>query len=321
MARREKGRKVDGWLVLDKPVGMTSTEAVARVKRLFDAAKAGHAGTLDPLASGSLPIALGEATKTVSLVMDGRKIYRFTVRWGIETTTDDAEGSVAATSDVRPTAEEIRAVLPEFSGEIRQVPPRFSAIKIAGERAYDLAREGEIVQLDAREIVIHRLELLEGPDADHSEFLAECGKGAYVRALARDMGRRLSTHGHVVALRRLAVGPFAEEDMISLEKLEELRHKAGAPDGLLAEGVLLSVATALDDIPALAMTEKDAARLRRGQAVILRGRDAPVISGPAYAIFGGLPVALGEVEKGAFNPKRVFNLAGARERSGNENRG
>jgi tRNA pseudouridine55 synthase len=321
MARREKGRKVDGWLVLDKPVGMTSTDAVARVKRLFDAQKAGHAGTLDPLASGSLPIALGEATKTVSLVMDGRKIYRFTVRWGIETTTDDAEGSVAATSDLRPTAEEIRAILPEFSGEISQVPPRFSAIKIAGERAYDLAREGERVELEPRDIVIHRLELLESPDLDHSVFLAECGKGAYVRALARDMGRRLSTHGHVVALRRLAVGPFDEEDMISLEKLEELRHKAGAPDGLLAEGVLLSVATALDDIPALAMTEKDAARLRRGQAVILRGRDAPVISGPAYAIFGGLPVALGEVEKGAFNPKRVFNLAGARERSGHENRG
>jgi len=321
MGRRDKGRKVDGWLVLDKPVGMTSTDAVARVKRLFEAAKAGHAGTLDPLASGSLPIALGEATKTVSLVMDGRKIYRFTVRWGAETTTDDAEGPISASSDLRPTEDEIRTILPEFSGTISQVPPKFSAIKIAGERAYDLAREGEEVELEPREIVIHRLDLVECPDPDHSVFEAECGKGAYVRALARDMGRRLGTHGHVVALRRLAVGPFGEDDMISLEKLEELRHKAEASEGLMAAEALLSVATALDDIPALAMTERDAARLRRGQAVILRGRDAPVMSGPAYAIFGGLPVALGEVDKGAFNPKRVFNLAGARERPGNENRG
>ncbi len=318
MGRRDKGKKVDGWLVLDKPVGMTSTDAVAKVKRLFDAAKAGHAGTLDPLASGSLPIALGEATKTVSLVMDGRKVYRFTVRWGEETTTDDAEGPISATSDVRPTEAEIHAILPEFTGAIQQVPPRFSAIKIAGERAYDLAREGERVELEPREIVIHRLDLVECPDPDHTVFLAECGKGAYVRALARDMGRRLDTHGHVVALRRLAVGPFREADMISLEKLEELRHKAGTSAGLMAEEALLSVATALDDIPALAMTERDAARLRRGQAVILRGRDAPVMSGPAYAIFGGLPVALGEVDKGAFNPKRVFNLAGARERPGSE---
>jgi tRNA pseudouridine55 synthase len=317
MARRAKGRKVDGWLVLDKPVGMTSAEAVAKVKRLFDAAKAGHAGTLDPLASGSLPIALGEATKTVSNVMDGRKVYRFTVRFGIATTTDDTEGEIAATSEVRPSEDDVRAVLPEFTGAISQVPPRFSAIKIAGERAYDLAREGEIVELQPREIVIHRLQLLGCPDPDHADFLAECGKGAYVRALARDMGRRLGTEAHVVALRRLAVGPFAEADMISLEKLEELRHNAGASGGRGAEEALLSVATALDDIPALAMTERDAARLRRGQSVILRGRDAPVMSGPAYAIFGGLPIAIGEVDKGAFNPRRVFNLSEARERPGN----
>jgi tRNA pseudouridine55 synthase len=321
MRRRDKGRKVDGWLVLDKPVGMTSTEAVAKVKRLFGAQKAGHAGTLDPLASGSLPIALGEATKTVGHVMDGRKVYRFTVRFGEETTTDDAEGPVAARSDVRPAEADIRAVLPEFTGKIMQVPPRFSAIKIAGERAYDLAREGEAVTLEPREIAIHRLDLVECPDADTAIFLAECGKGAYVRALARDMGRRLGTHGHVVALRRLAVGPFGEADMISLEKLQELSHKAETSDGLGAEEALLSVATALDDIPALAMTERDAARLRRGQAVFLKGRDAPVMSGPAYAVFGGQPVALGEVDKGAFNPKRVFNLAAARERPGAANRG
>jgi tRNA pseudouridine55 synthase len=316
MARRDKGRKVDGWLILDKPVGMTSTEAVARVKRFFDAQKAGHAGTLDPLASGCLPIALGEATKTVSNVMDGRKLYCFTLRWGEETTTDDREGAVANTSDLRPDAETVRAILPEFTGRIMQVPPRYSAVKISGERAYDLAREGETVELAPREIVVHRLELVECPDHDHAVFEAECGKGAYVRALARDMGRRLGTYGHVVSLRRLAVGPFGEEDMISLEKLDELSHKAGASGGLAAEEALLSVATALDGIPALAMTERDVVRLRRGQAVILRGRDAPVMSGPAYAIFGGLPVALGEVDKGAFNPKRVFNLSDGRKRPG-----
>jgi tRNA pseudouridine55 synthase len=316
MGRRDKGRKVDGWLVLDKPVGMTSTEAVARVKRIFDASKAGHAGTLDPLASGSLPIALGEATKTVSHAMDGRKLYRFTIGWGTETTTDDMEGEAAATSDVRPGESEIRDVLPEFTGTVTQVPPRFSAIKIAGERAYDLAREGEAVELEPREIDIHRLELVESPDPDHSVFEAECGKGAYVRALARDMGRRLGTRGHVTSLRRLAVGPFAEADMISLEKLEELRHKAAASGGRGPEEALLSVATALDDIPALAMTERDAVRLKRGQAVILRGRDAPVTSGPAYAIFGGLPIAHGEVDQGAFNPRRVFNLSEGRQRPG-----
>jgi len=316
MGRRIKGRKVDGWLILDKPVGMTSTEAVARVKRLFGAAKAGHAGTLDPLASGCLPVALGEATKTVANVMDGRKLYRFTVRWGVETTTDDTEGAVAATSDRRPSPDEIRALLSEFTGDVLQVPPRFSAVKIAGERAYDLAREGAPVELVARVIAVHRLELIECPDPDHAVFLAECGKGAYVRALARDMGRRLGVYGHVVALRRLAVGPFGEMHMISLEKLEELSHKAGASGGALAREALYSVATALDGIPALAMTERDAARLRRGQAVILRGRDAPVMSGPAYAISGGVPVALGEVDKGAFNPRRVFNLSESRERPG-----
>ncbi len=317
MRRRDKGRKVDGWLVLDKPVGMTSTEAVARVKRLFGAAKAGHAGTLDPLASGSLPIALGEATKTVAFVMDGRKVYRFTVRWGEETPTDDTESAMVATSEVRPSEADIRKILPEFTGRISQVPPRFSAIKIAGERAYDLARDGEAVELEARDIAVHRLDLVGMPDPDHSIFLAECGKGTYVRALARDMGRRLGTFGHVAALRRLVVGPFGEEHMIPLEKLDELRHKAGASDGAVAAEALYSVATALDGIPALAMTEKDAARLKRGQAVILRGRDAPVMSGPAYAVYGGVPVALGEVEKGAFNPKRVFNLSDGPDRPGN----
>ena len=200
-----------GWLVLDKPVGMTSTHAVSVVKRLFQAKRAGHAGTLDPLASGLLPIALGEATKTVPFVMDGRKIYRFTVRWGEERDTDDAEGRVAATSAERPSADAIRALLPRFTGTIEQVPPRFSAVKIEGERAYDLARDGEVVELAPRPVEIHRLELVETPDPDHAVFAAECGKGTYVRALARDMGRALGCLGHVAALRRTAVGPFAED--------------------------------------------------------------------------------------------------------------
>ena len=208
-----------GWLVLDKPVGMTSTQAVGAIKRLFTRKRAGHAGTLDPLASGCLPIALGEATKTVPFVMDGRKVYRFTVRWGEERDTDDADGRVTATSDARPTRAAIEALLPRFTGTIAQVPPRFSAIKIEGERAYDLARDGETVELAARPVEIHRLELVDMPDADHAEFEAECGKGTYVRALARDIGRALGCFGHVEALRRKAVGPFGENDMISLEQL------------------------------------------------------------------------------------------------------
>ncbi len=313
MARRRKqtGDKVDGWLALDKPVGMTSTKAVAEVKRIFNARKAGHAGTLDPLASGCLPIALGEATKTVSYVMDGAKTYAFTVRWGVETTTDDGEGEPVATSDARPDAAAIRAVLPEFTGCITQRPPAFSAIKIAGERAYDLARGGEPPDLPEREITIARLDLVACPDADHAEFFAQCGKGAYIRALARDIGRRLGTRGHVSMLRRLSVGPFDEARMISLEKLAELRHNPPASEGETPFGALCPVETALDGIPALAMTGQDASRLKRGQAVIIRGRDAPVITGPAYATVAGIPVALGEVEQGAFNPRRVFDLGGA----------
>ena len=311
MARgRNKGRKVDGWVVLDKPVAMTSTQAVARVKRTFNAQKAGHAGTLDPLASGCLPIALGEATKTVAYVMDGRKIYRFAVRWGEETETDDAEGKVSATSDRRPDAAAIGGVLAEFTGTIMQVPPAYSAVKVAGERAYDLARDGDTVTLDAREIAVHRLELVDCPDADTAVFVAECGKGTYVRALARDMGRRLGTYGHVVALRRLVVGPFAEDDMISLELLAEMSHNAAASGHDSLMEALKPVMTALDDIPALAVSEQDAARLRRGQPLFLKGRDAPVMTGPACAVSGDVPVALGEVVKGAFNPRRVFNLPG-----------
>jgi tRNA pseudouridine55 synthase len=306
--RREK-RDVHGWVVLDKPVGMTSTYAVGAVKRLFKAKRAGHAGTLDPLASGCLPIALGEATKTVPFVMESRKLYRFTVRWGEERDTDDADGAVTATSDRRPTAQEIRALLPRFTGTIEQVPPRFSAVKVEGERAYDLARDGEPVELEARPVEIHRLALLATPDPDHAEFTTECGKGAYVRALARDLGRALGCFGHVAELRRQAVGPFAESDLISLEQLASMCHRAAAGEGDLA-GALLPVETALDDIPALAVSRADAARLQRGQAVLLRGRDAPMLQGMVYATTAGRLVALCRVERGEIVPKRVFNLAG-----------
>jgi len=306
---KKKKRDVHGWVVLDKPVGMTSTHAVAVIKHLFAAKRAGHAGTLDPLASGSLPIALGEATKTVPFVVDSRKTYVFTVRWGEERDTDDAEGRVVERSDVRPDAAAIRAALLGFTGTIEQVPPRYSAIKIAGERAYDLAREGEIVEIAPRAVTIHRLKLLETPDPDHAVLAAECGKGTYVRALARDLGRMLGTFGYVAALRRSRVGPFGERDMISLERLETLCHRAAAGEGNFAD-TLLPIETALDDIPALAVSPADAARLHRGQAVLLRGRDAAVFRGLVQVAASGQLVALAEVDRGEIVPKRVFNLTG-----------
>jgi tRNA pseudouridine55 synthase len=314
--RREK-YDVHGWVVLDKPVGMTSTYAVSVIKRLFSARRAGHAGTLDPLASGCLPIALGDATKTVPFVMDGRKTYQFTVRWGEERDTDDAEGRVVEESASRPTAEAINRLLPGFVGTIEQMPPRFSAIKIEGERAYDIARDGEEPELKARPVTIDRLALLNMTDPDHTDFLAECGKGTYVRALARDLGRALGCLGHVSALRRKAVGPFAEADMIPLEELEALCHRAAAGGGSLADA-LLPVATALDDIPALAVSRADAARLQRGQAVLMRGRDAPVVRGTVYVTASDCLVALAEVDRGEIVPKRVFNLAGLQGRAGRQ---
>jgi len=306
--RRDK-RDVHGWVVLDKPIGMTSTHAVAVVKRLFSAKRAGHAGTLDPLASGGLPIAMGEATKTVPFVMDGRKRYRFTVAWGEERDTDDTEGRAVATSEARPTAEAIMALLPRFTGVIEQVPPQYSAVKIQGERAYDLARDGEVVPLAPRPVEIHELTLVEHDDSGKSTFEAECGKGTYVRALARDMGRLLGCYGHICALRRTLVGPFDEADMIPLEELQALCDRAASGEGSLADA-LLPVETALDDIPALAVTRADAARLHRGQAVLLRGRDAPLCSGTVYVTVAGRLLALAELGNGELIPKRVFNLSG-----------
>jgi tRNA pseudouridine55 synthase len=308
-------RDVHGWVVLDKPVGMTSTHAVSVVKRLFSAKRAGHAGTLDPLASGMLPFALGDATKTGPCVMDGRKLYQFTVRWGEERDTDDAEGRVIALSEQRPTSDAIRALLPSFTGAIEQVPPKYSAIKIEGERAYDLARDGAAVELAARPVDIGSLELIETPGPDHAVLHAECGKGTYVRSLARDLGHALGCFGHVSALRRVAVGPFGPETMILLEDLEALCHRAAAGEINLADA-LMPVETALDDIPALAIARADAARLQRGQAVLLRGRDAPIFRGPVYVTVEGQLLALAEVDHGEIVPKRVFNLAGLTGRAG-----
>ncbi|HET9413806.1 MAG TPA: tRNA pseudouridine(55) synthase TruB [Pseudolabrys sp.] len=306
--KRDK-RDVHGWVVLDKPVGMTSTHAVSVVKRLFSAKRCGHAGTLDPLASGALPIALGEATKTVPFVMDGRKLYRFTIRWGEERDTDDAEGRTVSISKERPSPEAVHALLPSYTGLIQQIPPRYSAIKIEGERAYDLARDGEQVELAPRPVEIGRLELINIPDPDHAVLEAECGKGTYVRSLARDLGRALGCFGHVSALRRAAVGSFGEETMILLEQLEALCHRAASGEGSLADA-LMPVETALDDIPALAVSWADAARLQRGQAVLLRGRDAPNFRGTVYVTVSGQLLALAELDRGEIVPKRVFNLAG-----------
>jgi tRNA pseudouridine55 synthase len=304
MGRRKKGRPVHGWLVFDKPAGMTSPQAVGLVRRLYDAQKAGHAGTLDPLATGILPIALGEATKTVPFAVDGEKAYRFTVRFGAETDTDDAEGRIVRTSDSRPSRSEIEAVLAQFTGEILQVPPCFSAIKVDGNRAYDLARGGEEVTLEPRPVLIEDLRLIDMPDESTAVFEAECGKGTYVRALARDMGRALGCFAHVIGLRRTRVGPFTEAAAIGLAALEAAAE--AGEDALAAH--LLPVEAALEGLPGLGVSASDAASLARGQAVLIRGRDAPVLTGAAYAHFKGRILALGELEKGAFRPTRVFNF-------------
>jgi tRNA pseudouridine55 synthase len=287
--------------VLDKPLGLGSTQAVGKVRRLFSAEKAGHGGTLDPLATGVLPIALGEATKTVPFVMDGRKEYRFTLRLGEARSTDDGEGEVTATSAVRPTDEAIRAALPGFIGQIEQVPPAFSALKVGGQRAYDLARAGQAVDLKPRLVTIERLELMERPDADHADFVVGCGKGTYIRSLGRDLARSLGTVGYLSALRRTAVGPFHEAAAISLSKLETLGH---IPPLL---GALVPVATALDDIPALALTDTQADQLRHGQPVLLT-RDAPPSGTLVRAETGSKLVALVRSDGVALQPVRVFNL-------------
>jgi tRNA pseudouridine55 synthase len=301
MTNRRPRQKIDGWVVLDKPLGMGSTKAVGRVRWLFGAEKAGHGGTLDPLATGVLPIALGEATKTVPFVMDGRKEYRFTLRFGEARATEDAEGEVTAISEVRPTDSTICDVLGRFTGEIEQVPPAFSALKVDGQRAYDLARAGESVDLKPRRVSIERLQLVGRPDIDHADFVVGCGKGTYIRSLGRDLALALGTVGHLSALRRTAAGPFREEAAISLPKLEALGH---IPPLL---GALAPVTTALDDIPALALTEAQADRLRQGQPVLLT-RDAPSSGALLRAELEGKLVALVRPDGTSFQPVRVFNL-------------
>jgi len=290
---------VDGWVILDKPVGMTSTHAVSRLKRIYNAKKAGHAGTLDPLASGILPVAFGEATKTVPFVQDGEKAYRFTVRGGMETDSDDADGKTVETSDLRPSVDQVVQALPNFVGTILQRPPAFSAIKIAGERAYDLARDGEIVEIEPRPVTINSLELVSSTD-DTATLEAQCGKGTYVRAIARDLGRILGCYGHVIALRRTRVGPFAEADATVFADLEETAEDAVRH--------MRPVEAGLSELPCVVIDRNAAARLRRGQSILLRGREAPAEGETVYAACDGAPVAFGSVESGELVPSRVFNL-------------
>ena len=307
MARRKKGEAISGWICLDKPYDFGSTQAVGKVRWLFKAQKAGHAGTLDPLATGVLPIALGEATKTVPFMMDADKAYRFTLEWGRSTTTLDREGATTATSDVRPTRAQVEAALPAFVGEIQQVPPNYSAVKVDGERAYDLARAGEDFELKARTVTIHSARVSDVPDVDHIELEIECGKGTYVRSIVRDLAEALGACAHVSALRRTRVGPFGEDRAITLENLENLSHKAALPE------VLLPVETALDDIPALAVTAEDAFRLAQGRPIVLVPRQVETLkarltggSRLVSAMDGTRLVALAEMRAGRLNPVRVF---------------
>ena len=309
MARKKMGDVVDGWVCLDKPFEMGSTEAVSRIRRLFNAQKAGHAGTLDPLASGILPIALGEATKTVPMMMEAQKVYRFTINWGVSTDSVDREGEIIGRSDVRPTVEAVKAALPAFVGEIDQTPPRFSAIKVDGARAYDLARDGVEFELQSRRVTIHSAEVSDAPDADHVELTIRTGKGVYVRSLARDLAVVLGAEGHVSALRRELVGPFSTQNAVTLDSLKEMVHRGAASEGLLA------VATALDDIPELAVTEQDAFSLRQGRPIVLLPRQVETLkdrlrdgSRTVSASQGQALVALCQLRAGRLEPDRVFNF-------------
>jgi tRNA pseudouridine55 synthase len=317
VARKRRGRQIHGWIAVDKEIGLTSTQAVGRVRRIFDAQKAGHAGTLDPLATGVLPIALGEATKTVPYVMEGEKSYRFTACFGEARDTDDLEGRVIARSDVCPDDNAIRAVLPTFTGTLSQIPPLFSAIKIKGERSYKRARDGGTELPPARNVFIRRLEQIARPDAHHAVFEVDCGKGTYIRSLARDLATALGTVAYVSELRRTRCGPFLENDSISLDKLAESMLFAPPQDNLLP------VTTALDDIPALAMTDTQTKYLRHGRAVRARSgntifvdanqldaiRDGDVLC----AMSGDTPVALARLFGEEIWPERVLNIECAKD--------
>lgn len=302
MARRKKGRDISGWLVVDKPAGVTSTAVVNKVKWAFDAKKAGHAGTLDPAATGVLAVALGEATKTVPYVTDALKAYRFTIRFGQATDTDDAEGEVIAENDARPSDEEIRAALTTFVGDIEQVPPQYSAVKVEGERAYALARAGEALDLAARPLFVDSLTLLSRADPDHAELELVCGKGGYVRSIARDLGALLGCHAHVVALRRIWSGPFEADDAVTLDQVED-QARSEAIDALL-----LPVALGLADLPELTCTDQGRARLKNGNpGQVLPGPEVEY-GDEAWASYQGRPVAVGIYRAGELHPTRVFNL-------------
>jgi tRNA pseudouridine55 synthase len=305
--RKPRGRPLDGWLIIDKPPGLTSTDVVNRVRRALDAQKAGHGGTLDPLATGVLPVAFGAATKTVPYVMDGTKLYRFTLRFGEARETDDADGKVTETTDDRPTDTTIQAALPRFLGDILQIPPAFSAVKVAGERAYDMAREGRAPVLEPRPARVDRFELIDRPDPDHAVFEVASGKGVYMRSLARDLAIACGTLGHVAALRRLRVGPFTEAQAIPLDKIRATDDTAPASPDLL-----LPVSTALADIPALALTDAEASGLRHGQAISLVGLMGRIPGGAdpqgglVRAMAGGRVIGLARLEDGMLKPERVL---------------
>jgi len=310
MGRQKRGDVVNGWVCLDKPFEMGSTDAVSKIRRLFNAQKAGHAGTLDPLASGILPIALGEATKTVPFMMEAEKVYRFSINWGVSTDSIDREGEIIGRSEVRPSVEAVRAALPTILGEIDQTPPQFSAIKVDGQRAYDLAREGVAFELASRRVTIFEAEVTDAPDADHVEITIRTGKGVYVRSLARDLAVMLGAEGHVCALRRERVGPFSTGNAVTLDFLTDLVHRNAAFEGLLP------VATALDDIPELAITDQDAFSLRQGRPIVLLPRQVETLksrlregSRTVSAFQGQTLVALGQLRAGRLEPDRVFNLS------------
>ncbi len=312
MGRRKKGNPVHGWVILDKPLGMGSTQAVAKVRHLFQAQKAGHAGTLDPMATGILAIALGEATKTVPFAMDADKVYRFTARWGESRDSDDAEGAVTGTTDARPSREQIEAILPRFTGTLLQTPPAYSAVRVGGERAYDLARDGEEVVLEPRPVEVFEARLI-AAERDTAEFEILCGKGTYVRSWVRDIALGLGTLGHVAALRRTRLGGWEEKAAVALDTLTPFMHSPAA------FAYLKPLSTALDGIPALAVSGPDTVRLRSGNPILIRANLFAKMTGIAdgelqgQTVFlkeeDGSPVALAEIAEGELRPFRVFNFA------------
>ncbi|WP_273720044.1 MULTISPECIES: tRNA pseudouridine(55) synthase TruB [unclassified Bartonella] len=315
--RKKRGRSVSGWVIFDKPKGMRSTEAVSQIKSLFHAQKAGHAGTLDPLASGLLPIALGEATKTVPYVMQGTKTYRFQIAWGEERSTDDLEGEITKTSLKRPTQEEIRALLPQYTGVILQTPPQFSAIKISGNRAYDLAREGEIVEIPPRQVEIETFKLIETPTSERAIFEITCGKGTYVRSLARDMGRDLGCYGHIADLRRIAVAPFCENDLITWNTLKavgldkSVTNENDTPlkrDFSTLDALLIETGAAVDCLSHYILNETQAQRVMKGAPVPLYNHNVSLDEDELCVFYKGQLLAIGTLEKILFKPKRIFTI-------------